>query len=146
MAIREIRKIGDEILRKKSKCVEAFDERLHELLDDMYQTMKKADGLGLAAPQVGVLKRVVVVDLGDGIIELVNPELVQQEGMQCEDEGCLSVPGKRKSVKRPARVRVKAQDRHGVPVAFEGTGLAAVAFCHEIDHLDGILFVDKAED
>lgn len=144
MAIRKIVKLGeDEILRKHARKVEQFDKRLHTLLDDMADTMYEADGAGLAAPQVGILKRVVVVDVGEGLIELVNPEIISAEGSQLCIEGCLSVPGKRGRVERPEKVRVHAQDRHGRHIELEGEDFLANALCHEIDHLDGVVYVDK---
>ena len=144
MAIRKIVKLGeDEILRKHARKVEQFDKRLHTLLDDMADTMYEADGAGLAAPQVGLLKRVVVVDVGEGLIELVNPEIISAEGSQLCIEGCLSVPGKRGRVERPEKVRVHAQDRHGRHIELEGEDFLANALCHEIDHLDGVVYVDK---
>lgn len=141
--IREILKFGDPVLRQKCAEVNAFDEELGALLDDMYETMVKAEGVGLAAPQVGVLKRVVVIDTGNGRIELVNPVITAMRGKQFEPEGCLSCEGKRGIVRRPAHVRVKAFDRFGRPVKYRGKELLARAFCHEIDHLNGILYEDK---
>lgn len=141
--IREIIKEGDEVLRKKCHKVEKFDEKLHALLDDMYETMQQAEGVGLAGPQVGILRRVVVIDVGDGKIELVNPEIVKTSGEQDGQEGCLSCPGKWGNVVRPMKVTVKAQDRYGNEIKIKGTELLARALCHEIDHLDGILFLDK---
>ena len=143
MAIRNIRTEEDPILRKKSRIVETFDERLWQLLDDMKDTMYQADGVGLAAVQVGILKRAVVIDVGDGLIELVNPEIIEQEGVQCGVEGCLSLPGKQGTTLRPMTVKVKAQNRHGNWCVYKGTELKAKAFCHEIDHLDGTLYIDK---
>ncbi|MBO5059684.1 MAG: peptide deformylase [Clostridia bacterium] len=143
MALREIRKKGDEILYKKCKEVMVFDKKLAILLDDMYETMQKHDGVGLAAPQVGILKRAVVVDIGDGKIELVNPEIIKSEGSQIDQEGCLSVPGEWGNVERPNKVTVKACDRNGKSFEITGEGLLARAFCHEIDHLNGELFLDK---
>ncbi|HHY05329.1 MAG TPA: peptide deformylase [Thermoanaerobacterales bacterium] len=143
MAIRNIRKYGDEVLRKRSKTVRDFNERLHILISDMIETMKEADGVGLAAPQVGILKRVIVIDIGEGIIELVNPEIVSQEGKEIGIEGCLSVPDVWGKVARPKKVKVKAQDRNGKTIEIEGEDLLARAICHETDHLKGILFVDK---
>jgi peptide deformylase len=143
MATRIIRKYGDELLRKKSKLVSNFNDRLGILLTDMVQTMREAEGVGLAAPQVGVLRRVVVIDVGDGLIELVNPEIIYNEGENTAVEACLSVPGVMGEVVRPYRVKVKAQDRNGKPIKLDGEGFLARALCHEIDHLDGILFVDK---
>lgn len=144
MAIRNIVILGeDDVLRKRARRVDKFDKRLRTLLDDMAQTMYKADGVGLAAPQVGILKRAVVVDVGDGLIELVNPEILKQEGGAVGVEGCLSVPGRRGTVERPERVLVRAQNRDGKAIELEAEGLLAVALCHEIDHLDGIVYVDK---
>ena len=143
MAIREIREKGDEILYKKCKAVVKFDEKLHILLDDMYETMQSRDGVGLAAPQVGILKRAVVIDVGDGKIELINPEIVEESGEQTGSEGCLSVPGVFGEVTRPNVVTVKAQDRNGKWFNITGKELLARAFCHEIEHLDGKLFLDR---
>ena len=144
MAFRNILKEGDERLRKKSRPVTDFNERLWTLLDDMYETMKDG-GVGIAAPQVGVLRRAVVIDVGEGKHELVNPVIVEQSGDQCGGEGCLSIPGQYGLVHRPAQLRLKAQDRYGKPFELEAEGYFAVAVCHEVDHLDGILFIDKAE-
>lgn len=143
MAIREIREKGDEILYKKCKAVVKFDEKLHILLDDMYETMQSRDGVGLAAPQVGILKRAVVIDVGDGKIELINPEIVEESGEQTGSEGCLSVPGVFGEVTRPNVVTVKAQDRDGKWFKITGKELLARAFCHEIEHIDGKLFLDR---
>lgn len=143
MAIREIRKRGDEILTKICKPVTVFDEKLGILLDDMYETMNKHDGVGLAGPQVGILKRVVVIDIGEGRIELVNPRIIAKSGTQNEAEGCLSVPGVFGEVERPNRVTVEAQDRYGKEFKMSGQGFLARAFCHELDHLDGKLFLEK---
>lgn len=143
MALRQIVKIGEPVLRKKSKVVKEINDRIIELLDDMADTMYEADGVGLAAPQVSILKRVVVIDVGEGLLELVNPEIIATSGEQIDAEGCLSVPGEDGEVKRPYVVRVRAQDRHGNTFEIEGEELLARAFCHEIDHLDGILYVDK---
>lgn len=143
MAIRNIRTEEDAILRKKSRRVENFDERLFELLDDMADTMYNAEGVGLAAVQVGVLRRIVVIDVGDGLIELINPEITDEEGAQCDLEGCLSLPGKQGYTIRPKTVKVKAQNRDGNWCVYKGSDLKAKAFCHEIDHLDGILYTDK---
>ncbi len=143
MAIRNIRTEEDPILRKKSRVVENFDDRLFLLLDDMAETMYAADGVGLAAVQVGVLRRVVVIDIGEGLMELINPEIVEVDGVQCDVEGCLSLPGKQAYTMRPMTVKVKAQNRDGNWCVYKGSGLKAKAFCHEIDHLDGILYVDR---
>lgn len=145
MAIRNIRKIGDDILRRTCRKVEKIDDRTKELIDDMIETMYDANGVGLAAPQVGVLKRIAVVDIGDGVIELINPEIVGASGEQCQVEGCLSVPGKYGEVIRPEKVIVNAFDRNGEGFEIIGEGLLATALCHEIDHLDGNMFVDKVE-
>ena len=143
MAIREVRTKGDEILSKVCKPVLVFDKRLWILLDDLYDTMKQKDGVGLAAPQVGILKRVAVIDIGEGKIELVNPEIIKQEGSQTGSEGCLSVPGVFGEVERPNDVTVKAQDRNGKFFEIRGTELLARALCHEIEHLDGKLFLER---
>ncbi|MGN0700830.1 MAG: peptide deformylase [Oscillospiraceae bacterium] len=145
MALRQIVKIGDDVLRKKSRPITDFNQKLHTLLDDMKETLAKAEGAGLAAPQVGMLRRVVVIDVRDnhGVIELVNPEIVAAEGVQCGTEGCLSLPGEFRDIERPARVTVKAQDRFGKEFTITGEGMLARAFCHEIDHLDGVLFIDR---
>ncbi len=143
--IREIVKEGDDVLRKVCRPVEKFDEKLHLLLDDMYETMLSADGVGLAAPQIGILRRIAVVDIGEGKIELINPEIIKTSGEQTGDEGCLSSPGVFGKVTRPMNVTVKAQDRFGKEFEVSGKELLARAFCHEIDHLDGVLFVDKIE-
>lgn len=143
MALRNVVKYGDPILRKKSREVTKFDDRLFKLLDDMKETMYKADGVGLAAVQVGVLKRAVVLDCGDGYLELINPEIVSGEGEQTEQEGCLSLPEKYGTTLRPAKVKVRAQDRNGKWHMYYGEDLKARCFCHEIDHLDGVLFIDN---
>ncbi len=141
MAIRNIVKLGDPILSKKSRKVENFDERLFTILDDMKDTLYKAQGAGLAAVQVGVLKRIVVMDCGDGYLELINPEITEKsEEKQYETEGCLSLPGKYGVTERPKTVIVKAQNREGKWCVYKGTDLKARCFCHEIDHLDGILY------
>lgn len=144
MAIRNIVTVGDDILRKRCRMVENFDKRLHVLLDDMKDTLVKAEGVGLAAPQVGILKRVVIVDVGDGLIELINPVIIDQSGEQTEVEGCLSCPGQAGITVRPMNVTVKAFDRNGKEFTVSGEGLKARAFCHELDHLEGVLFIDKA--
>ncbi len=143
MAIRTIRKDDDEILRKISKKVDVIDDRIWTLLDDMKDTMHEAEGVGLAAPQVGVLRRVIIVDVGDGLIELINPVLVFEAGAQIDEEGCLSLPGKAGCVQRPKKVIVRALDRKGNTFEITGTDLLARALCHEIDHLNGVLFTDK---
>lgn len=143
MAIRNIILEGDELLSKKCRKVEKFDDRLHQLIDDMIETMYRAKGVGLAAPQVGILKRVVVIDVGDGIIELVNPEIVESSGEQREQEGCLSCPGDYGITLRPMIVKVRAKDRNGNDIEVFGRALKARALCHELDHLDGILFKSR---
>lgn len=145
MAQREIVKFGDELLREKCTEVTEFNEELWELLDDMYDTMTEANGVGLAAPQVGVPKRIVVIDVDDdyGRIELINPVITRMTGRQNGTEGCLSYPKKFGYVQRPNKVKVKALNRYGKPVRYVGTELLARAFCHELDHLNGILFSDK---
>jgi peptide deformylase len=145
MAIRNIVKIGDDTLRKVCRTQLNFDERLAQILDDMADTMYNAEGVGLAAPQIGILRRFCVVDTGDGLIELINPVIIEKSGCQIGGEGCLSVPDRCEEVKRPLKVKVRAQDRNGNNIIVEGEGLKARAFCHEIDHLDGILYIDRAE-
>lgn len=140
MAIRNIIEEGDEILNKKCRPVEKFDEKLAQLLDDMAETMAQAAGVGLAAPQVGILRRAVVIDVGEGLIELVNPRIIAQGGEQQDVEGCLSCPGEYGITVRPEKVMVEAQDRTGKVFQVEGEDLLARALCHELDHLDGILF------
>lgn len=142
MAIRQLRFREDEVLHKRCKEVKKFDEKLGILLDDMYDTMTKADGVGLAAPQVGILKRAVVIDVGSGRIELINPEIIETAGSQTGSEGCLSFPGVYGEVERPNYVKVKAQDRNGKWFIAEGEELLARAFCHECDHLDGHVFTE----
>ncbi len=143
MAIRNILKGADQTLRKVCRSQLTFDDRLALLLDDMKDTMYKADGCGLAASQIGVLRRVCIVDVGDGLIELVNPVIVESSGVQTEEEGCLSFPGEYGKTKRPMNVTVRAQDRNGNTFTVSGSGLKARAFCHEIDHLDGKVFKDR---
>lgn len=146
MAIREVREIGDEILTKKCKEVTKMTLRTRVLIDDMLDTMYEKFGVGLAAPQVGVLKNIVVIDVGEGPIVLINPEIVEASGEQTGEEGCLSVPGKWGIVTRPEHVKVRALDEEMEEFEIEGDGLLARAFCHEIDHLSGDLYVDKVED
>ena len=145
MAIRNIVKDGDPILKKKCRPVEKFDKKLAILLDDMAETMHQANGVGLAAPQVGMLRRVVVIDVGEGVIELVNPKIIAYRGEQEGIEGCLSFPGEWGLAKRPNYVKVKAQDRNGDEFEIDGEELLARAFCHEIDHLNGVVFKDVAD-
>ncbi len=142
MAIRTIVKLGEECLRKVCKPQEKFDLRLWILLKDMADTMYKAEGVGLAAPQVGILRRVVVIDIGDGLMELINPVIVERGGSQCGREGCLSLPGRQGIVTRPNWVKVQAQDRKGNAFEFEAEGFLARAVCHELDHLDGRVYID----
>ena len=151
MAIRTIREEGDPILRKKSREIEVIDDRILQLLDDMYDTLKASkDGVGLAAPQVGVLKRAIVIDLseegGEGPLKLINPRIVKAKGEQICREGCLSVPGLLGDVTRPAEVVVEALNEKGEHVKLKAKEIFAVVLCHEIDHLDGILFTDKASE
>lgn len=146
MALRNIVKLGDPILYKKSREVTNFDEKLATIIDDMIDTLKEADGCGLAAVQVGLLKRICIVDVGEGVIELVNPVITKEEGIQEEQEGCLSLPNKWGTTRRPKKVQVKAQDRNGKWQVLTGEDLKARAFCHEIDHLDGILFTSHIID
>ena len=145
MAIREIVKQGDEVLNKKCRPVEKFDSKLWKLLDDMKETLADANGVGLAAPQVGFLRRICIVDVGDedGVIELINPEIIKQSGSQRPQEGCLSCPGVWGYTERPMNVTVRAYDRNGNIFEKDATELKAQAFSHEIDHLDGILFTEK---
>ena len=145
MALREIVQIGEPVLRKKAKKVEVIDEKILQILDDMADTMYNADGVGLAAPQVGILKRIVVIDIGDGLLELINPEIIETSGEQIGEDGWLSVIGESGIVRRPNVVKVRAYNRKGQLFEIEGEELLARAFCHEIDHLDGILYVDKVE-
>ncbi len=144
MAIRNIRIGTDEVLRKTCKPIREITPRLLTLLEDMADTMHEANGVGLAAPQVGVLKRAVVIDIGEGPVELINPVILETSGSQIDEEGCLSLPGKSAPVERPYYVKAKAMDREGNEFIIEGEGLMARALCHEIDHLDGILYIDKA--
>lgn len=145
MAIRNIREDGDEILRKKSREVEKVDDKIREILNDMVDTMHKFNGVGLAGPQIGILKRLVVIDLYDdkGPIKLVNPEIIKEKGTQEVEEGCLSFPNKFAKVIRPEEVTIKALDENGKQIKISAKGLLAQAISHEIDHLNGVLFVDK---
>ncbi len=146
MALRNIITKEDPVLRKKSRPVEKFDDKLIQLLEDMVETMYKNEGCGLAAVQIGILRRVVVIDVGEGIIELINPEIISQEGEQNEAEGCLSFPEEYGVTSRPATVKVKAQNRDGQWCVYKGEDLKARCFCHEIDHLDGIVFKDRLKE
>ena len=143
MAIRNIVKLGDDILRKICRTQLDFDDRLAQTLDDMADTMYKAQGVGLAAPQIGILRRYCIVDVGDGIIELVNPVIESERGKQTGEEGCLSIPDRYEEVTRPMYVTVRAQDRNGQSFKIKAEGFKARALCHEIDHLDGILYIDR---
>lgn len=144
MAVYQIVEIGDEVLREKAKPVPKVTANIIKLLDNMADTLAAAKGVGLAAPQIGISKRVVVIDIGEGLIELINPELVEQEGEETDSEGCLSIPGVFGEVTRSARVVVTALNRKGEQIKIEGRDLLARALQHEIDHLEGVLFVDKA--
>ena len=146
MALLNILKEGDPTLRKVSRKVEKITPRILTLLDDMHETLDKAEGIGLAAPQVGVLRRIVIVEIGDKRFEMINPEIIETRGVQEELEACLSVPELYGRVKRPAWVKVRAADRNGNVYEAEGDGLLARCFCHETDHLDGVLYIDKAEE
>lgn len=141
MAIRKILTFGDELLTKKCRKVEKIDDRILTLLDDMGETLKESGGVGLAAPQVGILKRICVIDVGEGLIELINPEITKTSGSVEDVEGCLSIPGKWGYVARPEKVTVKALNREGKEIKVTGEGLLARALCHETEHLDGILFI-----
>lgn len=143
MALRKIRLSDDPILRKKSKEIGEVTDRIKILLEDMVETMNEEDGVGLAAPQIGVLRRAVVIDVGQGPMKIINPVIVDQEGEEIDVEGCLSVPGRSGTVKRPERVKINYMDINGDPQTIEGRGLLARAICHEIDHLEGILYIDK---
>lgn len=147
MALRKVITVEEEesLLRRKSKEVTVFDSRLKELASDMEETMKKEDGAGLAAPQIGILKRVIICYIDGKIVKLVNPEIIKSEGELTDVEGCLSVPGKRGNVKRPSLVTVKAQDLEGKKITLTGREYGARVLCHEIDHLNGVLYTDKAE-
>ncbi len=143
MAIRNIVKYGDDILRKTCRTQLNFDEHLHQMLDDMAETMYAAEGVGLAAPQVGILRRFCIVDIGDGLIELINPVVISASGEQIGQEGCLSIPGKYAEVKRAMKVTVRAQDRFGKSFEITANELKARAILHEMDHLDGVLYIDR---
>ena len=144
MAIRNVVQVGDDVLRQKCFPVENFDEKLHQILDDMKDTVKKESGAGLAAPQIGILRRMAVVDVEEGYFEFINPTIVQQKGEQTDWEGCLSVRGKMGQVSRPMKVTVVYQDRFGEKYTLKAKGFFARAICHELDHLDGVLYIDKA--
>ncbi len=144
MALRKIRTGSDPVLRKICKPVGTITKSTLTLLDDMADTMYSADGVGLAAPQVGILRRAVVIDVGEGLVELINPEIIETSGLQVGPEGCLSIPGASADVERPSYAKVKALNRNGEEIIVEGTDFMARAICHELDHLDGILYIDKA--
>ena len=145
MAIRQIVQVGDDVLRKKCFEVSDFSSKTHQLLDDMKDTLKKAEGAGLAAPQVGILRRIFIVDFDGEYIEFINPKIISQSGEQYGIEGCLSVSGKWGDVKRPTKVVVEYQDRNGKKHKLTANDFHAKAICHENDHLDGILYIDKAD-
>lgn len=144
MALRKIRTGSDPVLRKICKPVATVTNSTLTLLDDMADTMYSADGAGLAAPQVGILRRIVVIDVGEGLVELINPEIIETSGIQVGPEGCLSIPGASADVERPSYAKVKALNRNGEEIVVEGTDFLARAICHELDHLDGVLYIDKA--
>lgn len=146
LAVRNILKIGDDVLSKKCRTVEKIDDRIITLLDDMYDTLIKSGGVGLAAPQVGILKRICIIDIGEGLIELINPEIIETSGNVNDVEGCLSVPGKWGYVERPKKVTVRATNRDGEQFEVTGEDLLARALCHEIDHLNGTLFTSKVSE
>ena len=145
MALRNIRKYGDDVLRKKCREVEEIDKRLLTLIKDMFETMYEADGVGLAAPQVGILKRLFVVDIGDGPLVFINPEIIETSGTQIDDEGCLSLPGRMEEVMRPNYVRARAINEKGEEFEIEAEELLARAILHEYDHLNGTLFIDRVK-
>ncbi len=146
MAKRNIVKIGDDVLRKICRTQLNFDEKLHQTLDDMKETMYDAEGVGLAAPQIGILRRYCVIDVGDGVIELINPVITEKsDETQTGNEGCLSIPDRSEIITRPMKVSVRAQNRYGENITVTGEGLKARALCHEIDHLDGVLYIDHAK-
>lgn len=144
MALREIRLDGDPLLRKKSKEITEINDRIRVLLDDMVETMREANGIGLAAPQVGILRRAIVIDVGESVLKIINPEIVESSGSIVDFEGCLSIPNLSGKVERPEKVKVKFLNENGETKVVEATGYLARAFCHEIDHLEGILYTDKA--
>ncbi|MBP6492199.1 MAG: peptide deformylase [Clostridia bacterium] len=144
MALRNIVVEGDEILRKRAREVAEVNDHIRMILDDMLETMRAYDGSGIAAPQVGILKRMFIAEFEGQVIELINPEIIETEGTQTEDEGCLSVPGMIGTVERPAFIKMKGLNRDGEEVVYEGTGFLPIVLSHEYDHLDGILYTDKA--
>lgn len=143
MALRELRYDNDEILRKKSKPVKEINSHIKNLLDDLFDTMRSKEGVGMAAPQIGSLRRVFVIELEDQLYEFINPEIISTEGVQRKEEGCLSLPGRTGLVERPLYVKVKALNRDGEEIVVEAEDVLAIAICHELDHLDGILYTDK---
>lgn len=146
MAKRNIVKMGDDVLRKICRTQLTFDEKLHQTLDDMAETMYEAEGVGLAAPQIGMLRRYCIIDVGDGLIELINPVIMEKsEETQTGNEGCLSIPDRYELITRPMKVTVRAQNRYGENIVVTGEELKARALCHEIDHLDGVLYIDHAK-
>ena len=145
MALRNVVKYGDPILRKKSRTVEVFDRRIATLVEDMFETMYEANGVGLAAPQVGILKRIVTIDVGEGQLVMINPRIIETAGSQTGEEGCLSLPGKAGIVTRPNYVKARAFDEEMQEFEIEGTELLARAICHEVDHLDGHVYTEKVE-
>ena len=145
MAVLQIREIGDPVLRTETQAVEEVDDKIRNLIENMAETMYAADGVGLAAPQVGVSKKVIVVDIGEGLLSLINPEIIDSSGLVCEEEGCLSIPKQNKMVTRDEQIVVEALDKDGNQLKLEAEGLLARVLQHEIDHLNGILFIDKAE-
>ncbi len=147
MALRKIVVEGDDILRKKCREVTSIDDRTRTILDDMLETMRAYNGVGIAGPQVGIMRRMFIIEVEPGdVIEMINPEIIETKGSVWEDEGCLSVPGLIGTVERPEYVKIKGFDRFGKEVTYEAEGFKAIAFCHEYDHLDGILYIDKAKD
>jgi peptide deformylase len=146
MALRNIVKEGDEILRKRAREVTEINDHIRMILDDMLETMRDQEGAGLAAPQVGILKRMFIAEVDGEVIELINPEILEAEGIQVEDEGCLSIPGMIGTVERPEYIKMKGLNREGREVVYEGTGFLPIVLSHEYDHLDGILYTDKAVD
>jgi len=148
MALRQIRQYGDDILQKKAKPVQIFDSVLHRLIDDMWDTCREYDGLGIAAPQIGMLRQIIVIEMDEDDIdvsyEIINPVLVESSGCEVKTEACLSVPDKQGDVDRPTYIKIEAMDRHGEPYVIEADDLLAAALCHELDHLEGTLFLDKA--
>lgn len=145
MALRNIVQDGDDILRKRAKEVTEINDHIRMILDDMIETMREKNGVGIAAPQVGILKRMFIAEVDGELIEMINPEILETEGSQSEDEGCLSVPGYIGTVERPAYIKMKGLNRDGQEVVYEGTGFLPIVLSHEYDHLDGILYTDKAK-